>query len=62
VEAGLLWASEIVDPPLERMLAICWSKHIPVSSASQAVKQLTQELVAQLCSEGQWLGSRLVKA
>jgi LysR family transcriptional regulator, nitrogen assimilation regulatory protein len=62
VEAGLLWASEIVDPPLERMLAICWSRHIPVSSASQAVKQLTQALVAQLCAEGHWLGSRVVKA
>ena len=62
VEAGLLWASEIVDPPLERVLAICWSRHIPVSSASQAVKQLTQELVAQLCGEGQWLGSRVVNA
>lgn len=60
VEAGQLWASEIVDPPLERMLAICWSRHIPVSSASQAVKQLTQALVAQLCAEGQWLGGRLV--
>ena len=60
VEAGLLWASEIVDPPLERVLAICWSRHIPMSSASQAVKQLTQALVAQLCAEGQWLGGRLV--
>ena len=60
VEAGLLWAAEIVDPPLERMLAICWSRHIPVSSASQAVMQLTQALVAQLCVEGQWLGGDLV--
>ena len=62
VETGLLWASEIVDPPLDRMLAICWSRHIPVSSASQAVKQLTQELVAQLCTDGQWRGGRLLKA
>lgn len=61
VETGLLWASEIVDPPLERMLAMCWSRHIPVSSASQAVMRLTQALVAQLSAEGQWLGSRLVK-
>ncbi len=60
VETGLLWASEIVDPPLERVLAICWSRHIPVSSASQAVKQLTQALVAQLCADGQWLGGHLV--
>jgi LysR family nitrogen assimilation transcriptional regulator len=58
VEAGLLWAAEIVDPPLERMLAICWSRHIPVSSASQAVMRLTQDLVAQLCADKQWLGAR----
>jgi LysR family nitrogen assimilation transcriptional regulator len=58
VEAGLLWATEIVDPPLERMLAICWSRHIPVSSASQAVMRLTQELVAQLCADKLWLGAR----
>lgn len=58
VEAGLLWATEIVDPPLERVLAICWSRHIPVTSASQAVMQLTRELVAQLCVDKQWPGSR----
>ena len=58
VEAGLLWASEIVDPPLERMLAICWSRHIPVSSASQAVMRLTRALVAQLCADGHWVGAR----
>ena len=60
VEAGLLWATEIVDPPLERMLAICWSRHIPVSSASQAVMQLTRDLVTQLCRDKEWLGSRLL--
>lgn len=62
VEGGLLWASEIVDPPLERMLAICWSRHIPVSSSSMAVMQLTQTVVAQLCVERQWLGGRLLPA
>jgi LysR family nitrogen assimilation transcriptional regulator len=60
VEAGLLWACEIVDPPLVRVLAICWSRYIPVSSASQAVKQLTQTLVAQLCADGQWQGGRML--
>lgn len=60
VQAGLLWACEIVDPPLERVLALCWSRHIPVSSASQAVIHLTQDLVAQLCSQGQWLSARMV--
>ena len=60
VEAGLLWATEIVDPPLERVLAICWSRHIPATSASRAVMQLTRELVAQLCVDKLWPGSRPV--
>jgi LysR family nitrogen assimilation transcriptional regulator len=60
VQAGLLHASEIVNPPLERMLAICAARHIPASSASQAVRRLTRELVAQLCADKQWLGARLI--
>ena len=62
VEAGLLWATEIVDPPLERVLAICWSRHIPVTSAAEAVMQLTRELVAQLCADKLWPGSRRMPA
>lgn len=60
IEAGLLRATAVVDPPLERMLAICWSKHIPTSSASQAVARLTRQLIRQLCADQAWLGASVV--
>ncbi len=62
IEAGLLRATAVVDPPLERMLAICWSKHIPTSSASQAVARLTRQLIRQLCADQAWLGACVVVA
>ena len=60
IEAGLLKATAVIDPPLERMLAICWSKHIPASSASQAVARLTRQLISQLCADQAWLGASVV--
>lgn len=60
IEAGLLKATAIVDPPLERVLAICWSKSIPASSASQAVAHLTRQLVSQLCVDQAWLGASVM--
>ncbi|MBC7619841.1 MAG: LysR family transcriptional regulator [Candidatus Saccharibacteria bacterium] len=60
IEAGLLKATAIVDPPLERVLAMCWSKHIPNSSASQAVARLTRRLASQLCADQAWLGASVV--
>lgn len=57
LETGLLRATAVIDPPLERMLALCWSKHIPTSSASQAVARLTHQLIRQLCADQAWLGA-----
>lgn len=58
IEAGLLRATEIVNPPLERTLAICSSKHIPLSAASLAVTRLIRQLVNELCQSQQWLGAK----
>jgi LysR family nitrogen assimilation transcriptional regulator len=60
IEAGLLRATAVIDPPLERMLAICWSKHIPTFSASQAVARLARQLIRQLCADRTWLGACVV--
>lgn len=60
IEAGLLRATAVIDPPLQRILAICWSKHIPTSSASQAVARLTRQLIRQLCADQAWLGASVV--
>jgi len=60
IESGLLKATAVVDPPLERVLAICWSKNIPTSSASQAVARLTRKLVSELCADQAWLGASIM--
>jgi len=60
IEAGLLTATAVVDPPLERVLALCASGHIPCSSASQAVERLTRVLVRKLCASERWLGAKSI--
>ena len=60
IEAGLLVATPVVNPPLERVLVLCASVHIPLSSASQAVASLAVALVQRLCSEGHWPGGTLL--
>jgi LysR family nitrogen assimilation transcriptional regulator len=59
IDAGLLVATPVVDPPLERVLVLCASAHIPLSSASQAVSDLAVALMQRLCAKGQWPGAIL---
>jgi LysR family nitrogen assimilation transcriptional regulator len=59
IDAGLLVATPVADPPLERVLVLCASAHIPLSSAAQAVSDLAVALVQRLCAEGQWPGATL---
>jgi LysR family nitrogen assimilation transcriptional regulator len=60
IDAGLLVATPVVNPPLERVLVLCASVHIPLSSASQAVASLVLALVPRLCTEGHWPGGTLL--
>ncbi len=60
IDAGLLVATPVVSPPLERTLALCTSAHIPLSAAAQAVAQLAMTVAAELCRSGQWPGASLV--
>lgn len=60
IDAGLLTATPVTTPTVERVLALCKSSHIPSSSASQAVEQLTWNLVRELCKTGQWIGATLI--
>jgi LysR family nitrogen assimilation transcriptional regulator len=55
IAAGLLTATPITSPALSRVVALCTSRHIPVSSAAAAVSSLTIELVQTLCTDGDWL-------
>ncbi|MDO9147795.1 MAG: LysR substrate-binding domain-containing protein [Hydrogenophaga sp.] len=62
IDAGLLQATPVGAPPLERVLALCASPHIPLSAASQAVAQLVVGLVGELCRDKAWPGATLVPA
>lgn len=59
IDAGLLQATPVVSPPLERTLALCTSAHIPLSAAAQAVAQQAMAVAAERCRSGQWSGARL---
>ena len=60
IDAGLLQATPVVSPPLERTLALCTSAHIPLSAAAQAVAQQAMAVAGELCRSGAWPGTGLV--
>jgi LysR family nitrogen assimilation transcriptional regulator len=57
IDAGLLRAVPVVSPALTRVVALCASKHIPVTAAAGAVSRLMVELARQLCATGAWTGA-----
>ena len=59
--AGSLCAVPVKSPPLTRRLALCASKHIPLSSAANAVSRHTVELTKTLCSTHAWQGAALIQ-
>lgn len=62
IDAGVLQAVPVVSPALHRVVALCASRHIPVSGAATAVARLTAQLVHTLCAQGAWLDASPVAA
>lgn len=60
IDAGLLRATPVNRPPLERVLTVCSSAHIPRSMACQAVAVLAASLMQRMSQTGQWAGSRVL--
>ncbi|MQM30602.1 MAG: hypothetical protein CRU78_08735 [Candidatus Accumulibacter phosphatis] len=58
--AGTLCAVPVKNPTLTRRLALCASKHIPLSAAATAVARLTADLSKNLCTTNVWLGTALI--
>ena len=58
--AGTLCAVPVENPTLTRRLALCASKHIPLSAAAAAVARLTADLTTNLCMTNDWQGTTLV--
>lgn len=60
IDAGLLQATPVVSPALERLLALCASEHIPLPAAAQAVAQQVMRVVDELCRDKAWPGATLI--
>ncbi len=58
--AGTLCAVPVEDPTLTRRLALCVSKHIPLSAAATAVARLAADLTKNLCTTNAWQGAALI--
>lgn len=58
--AGTLCTVPVMGPGLTRRLALCASKHIPLSAAATAVARLTAELTTNLCISKKWQGAALL--
>ncbi|HRF72414.1 MAG TPA: LysR substrate-binding domain-containing protein [Accumulibacter sp.] len=58
--AGTLCAVAVENPTLTRRLALCASKHVPLSAAATAVARLTADLTKDLCTKNVWQGAALV--
>jgi len=58
--AGTLCAVPVDNPTLTRRLALCASKHIPLSAAATAVARLTADLSKNLCATNIWQGTALL--
>ncbi len=58
IDAGLLRATPVAPPRLERVIALCSAAHIPRSGACIAVSALATELMQRLCAEGRWRDAR----
>lgn len=57
VDAGLLQATPVVSPVLDRALCLCASRHIPLSTAAQAVASLATTVAHALTADGTWQGA-----
>ena len=55
--AGSLRMRAVTSPPLSRRVALCASRHIPLSSATSAVWRLTVSLCAELADSSRWEGA-----
>ena len=60
LDAGLLQATSVTSPPLDRVLALCTSAHIPLPAAAQAVARQCMAVVGALCEGGAWPGATLI--
>lgn len=60
LDSGALVALSIRAPGVQRVVALCRSRHIPISTAAASVGALTAKVVRDLCQQGLWADGRYV--
>jgi len=60
IDSGALVALSIRAPGVQRVVALCRSRHIPQSSAAASVGALTAKVVRALCQQGLWVDGRYI--
>jgi LysR family transcriptional regulator, nitrogen assimilation regulatory protein len=58
IERGDMTAYPISGTSISRTVTLCWSRNIPLTNASAAVKKLVTAAAHDLCASGKWLGAR----
>jgi LysR family transcriptional regulator, nitrogen assimilation regulatory protein len=58
IERGDMIAYPISGTSISRTVTLCWSRNIPLTNASTAVKKLVTAAAQELCMSGRWLGAR----
>lgn len=64
IDSGLLVSLPIRAPVITRTVALCQARHIPLSTAAQAVRGVARRVMKELCTSKQWadatyIGSKL---
>ena len=62
VREDRLRAHRIASHAMFRTLGLCVSVHLPTSNAKRAICGLIGDVIRELCTSGQWEGTRLVAA
>ncbi|PHY07586.1 MAG: LysR family transcriptional regulator [Alcaligenaceae bacterium] len=60
LDSGALVALSIRTPQVLRVVALCRSRHIPLSTAAASVGALTAKVVRALCQQGLWVDGRYI--
>jgi LysR family transcriptional regulator, nitrogen assimilation regulatory protein len=60
LDNGALVALPIRAPQVLRVVALCRSRHIPLSTAAASVGALTAKVVRALCQQGLWVDGRYI--
>jgi len=60
LDSGSLVALSIRAPGVQRVVALCRSRHIPLSTAAASVGALTARVVRALCQQGLWVDGRYI--